>query len=501
MRAMKRSLSQPSALRQLLMVLAGAALLLVPGMLNQEPFLYRDTTTYFKGAETGVVRLLGESFALGRPAEVPDVPVDGNTGASLTSVEDGVVIAGRSVYYGVLVYASLLLGSLFVLAALQALIVSYVVHLTFGTLMPRAMNWFLPLMAVLAFATPLGYFTNLIMPDNLAPVAILIVAILFTRFAALGRLDRIGLLAILVLALLAHSSHLLLVALMLGFGAVLAMWRRRRLAWRDPALLLVSGALLVGFAGEQAFNLAARQMLGSAPLRLPHLSAHLVEMGPGTAYLDEHCPEAGFAICADRAKFPIVWTDFLFNPDPDNGVFAVADAERKRVISEEQVGFALAVLTDRPVETTGGFALSFVEQLSRFGIDEFYYDDETMESFATRLPAPEYRLVAQSAAAGSGEADLWLTRIAYLAAIASVLLIVALLWRLRGLGQDSHERVTACWLILFGIVANAAVCGIIASPYDRFQARVIGLLPLVTLMLAMTLREKVSAVRETSPVD
>ena len=121
MRAMKRSLSQPSALRQLLMVLAGAALLLVPGMLNQEPFLYRDTTTYFKGAETGVVRLLGESFALGRPAEVPDVPVDGNTGASLTSVEDGVVIAGRSVYYGVLVYASLLLGSLFVLAALQAL--------------------------------------------------------------------------------------------------------------------------------------------------------------------------------------------------------------------------------------------------------------------------------------------------------------------------------------------------------------------------------------------
>ncbi|WP_156840027.1 hypothetical protein [Novosphingobium aquimarinum] len=506
---MDRPSSHNTALRHLLVVLAGALLLLIPGLLNQEPFLYRDTTTYYKGAETGIVRLLGDRFSLGEPALADPATVDPARnlptvdGGALTSVDDGVVIAGRSVYYGVLVYAALWLGSLFYLAALQALIVSYVVHAFFRVLMPQALTLFLPLLALLSLATPLGYFTNLIMPDILAGAAIVIVAILLTRFAVLGLFDRVCLLAILVLALLGHSSHLLLVGLMLGLGIVLVArhgWRRLR----DPALLLIASALLVGFAGEQAFNFAARQMLGSAPLRLPHLSAHLVEMGPGTEYLDEHCPEAGFAICADRAKFPIVWTNFLFNPDPRNGVFAVADAPRKRAISDEQVRFAFAVLADRPLETMGGFSLSFLEQLGRFKLDELYYDADSFQTFATRLPASEFRRVARSAAAGHGVIEDWLTGSTYLVVLASLAIIAAMQWRLwrsqRAIGGD---LITASWLILFGVVANAAVCGIIASPFDRFQARVIWLVPLAALALAMAWRgqSRISAARETSPAD
>jgi hypothetical protein len=507
---MERPSSHSPALRHLLMVLAGALLLLIPGLLNQEPFLYRDTTTYYKGAETGIVRLLGDRFALGEPAladrEAVDPAGSAQTveGGALTSVDDGVVIAGRSVYYGVLVYAALLLGSLFYLAALQALIVSYVLHAFFRVLMPQALKLFLPLAALLSLATPLGYFTNLIMPDIFAGTAIVIVAILLTRFAVLSLFDRVCLLAILVLALLGHSSHLLLVALMLGLGIVLACRHGWRRPLRDPALLLIASALLVGFAGEQAFNFAARQMLGSAPLRLPHLSAHLVEMGPGTAYLDEHCPEADFAVCADRAKFPIVWTNFLFNPDPRNGVFAVADAPRKRAISDEQVRFAFAVLADRPLETMGGFSLSFLEQLGRFKLDELYYDADSLQTFATRLPAFEFRRVARSPAAGHGAVEDWLTRSTYLVVLASLVVIAAMQWRLwrvqRAIGGD---LATASWLVLFGVVANAAVCGIIASPFDRFQARVIWLVPLAAMALAMAWREqsRISAARETSPAD
>lgn len=492
---------QKSALRHVLMVIAGAFLLLIPGIVNQEPFLYRDTVTYYKGAETGIVRLLGEGFALGEPVSSDGTGGANGTGPTLTSVEDGVVIAGRSVYYGVLVYASLLLGSLFWLAALQALIASYVLQAFFRVLLPRALTWFLPLVAVLSLTTPLGYFACLIMPDIFAGCAIVIAAILFTRFAALGLFDKVGLLAILVLALLTHGSHLLLIALMLGLGIVLAVWRERRAPWRNPALLLVAAALLVGFAGEQAFNVAARQMLGSAPLRLPFLSAHLVEMGPGTKYLDEHCPEAGFAICDDRAKFPIVWTDFLFNPDPANGVFALADARRKREISEEQVRFALAVLADRPVETTGGFALSFVHQLGRFAVDELYYDDESIDSFRTRLPASEFRHVARSPAAGTGNVDLWLTRTTYLVVLASLVLIALAQARMRPVAPELRDLVAAVWLVLFGIVANAAVCGIIASPFDRFQARVIWLVPFAAAALVIAWRGQIRPARGTSPAD
>lgn len=475
-----------AAWRSLLRILAGALILLIPTAINRGPFLYRDTVTYIRGAEMGAVKVLGERFQL--PDPVPATSPDAGPSAGLTSVNQGVFIAGRSVYYGALLYAAILAGSLLLAVAAQALAVSFTIHTFFKAVRPIGTPGFLALLAGLSLATPLGLYTGLAMPDVFAGLAILIVATFACAFPALARGERLALFAILTFAMLAHSSHLVLGIGVSAIGVLVAARYLRDARWSMPALLVVA-AVLLGVAGERAFTHVATRVLGSPPLRLPHLSAHLVEMGPGTAYLNRHCGTPAFAICADRAKFPVYWESFLFSAAPREGVFALADPARKRRISDEQVRFAAAVWRDQPLAVTGGFARSFAEQAVRFRTQEFYYAPDVMEAFATRLPAAEYRRVLRTRAAGQGAWDTALTVSTYLLTIAGILVAVIALVRVRPASAEQRRVIAAAVTVLAGVLINALVCGVLASPYDRFQARVIWLVPLVAAALWAMLRK------------
>jgi formate/nitrite transporter FocA (FNT family) len=74
----------------------------------------------------------------------------------------------------------------------------------------------------------------------------------------------------------------------------------------------------------------------------------------------------------------------------------------------------------------------------------------------------------------------------------TVLGLAFLLWRwqarrrMAGVGDDDvskHEQ-TFAGLVVAGVLANAIVCGALASPADRFQARVIWLIPLLAVGMA-----------------
>jgi hypothetical protein len=302
--------------------------------------------------------------------------------------------------------------------------------------------------------------------------------------------------------MLSHSSHLPLAIALGGFGIAVAIRYLRERRWTAPTML-IAGAILIGFAGEFAFVQVATRMLGAAPLRLPHLSAHLVEMGPGTTYLNTHCPAAQFAICADRTKFPVYWEDFLFSTAPDRGVFGLADASRKQAISSEQVRFAVAVLGNQPAAVIGGFGLSFLQQVAMFRTDEIYYTPDVLEAFATRLPAKEYRRVLRSRAAAGGGMETYLTAATYILIIASMIATAVLLTRSRRMPRPwpaAHRKVLAAAMIIAaGVAINAAVCGIIASPYDRFQARVIWLVPVIAVALWSMLQDRDAATPARSP--
>ena len=464
---------------------------------NGQAFFYPDTPTYLRGAEMGASRLLGPAAL--KPW-LPAPQADTAQGASgpaasqppkrmkpLTSIEDKVVLAGRSVYYGALVYAGYLAGNMWLTVAVQALVVAYVLQLLMGRLWGFGSRRTIVVAAALSLLTPLGVYTGFLMPDVFAPLVILCIGTLAVYWQQLGRGHRWMLALILLFGLCAHASHVALAAMLLVM-ALAARWLNGR--WRGlsmAALVVTAGCIAGAVASEWAFGKAVTMAVGAPPLRLPHPMARLIDLGPGTAYLKQNCPRSGFAACAYLQNYPTAWDDFLFSTDPAKGAFALADVATKRRLSEEQLRFAGEVIRFDPAGVASGIGADVLRQLVNFRVDVTSYGSRGLAMFEGRVPDGIFANM-QASRAASEQAPLndWLTVSTYALGLASILVLVAGWMRSGGNAASSADAqrqlfVDFAWIVVAGVVANAVICATLASSMDRFQARVIWLLPFLAM--------------------
>lgn len=481
-------------LRRLLAQALAAMVLGLPAWWNGQPLFYPDTPTYLRGAEMGIARLAGP----GRipPWVAPATDATPATGAEaaparrLTAVNDKVVLAGRSVYYGALLYASHLAGSLWWTVAVQALVAAWVLHLLLVSLWGLGTPAYLGLVALLAAATPLAVYTGLLMPDVFAGLAVLAVAILAVHWRRLARTDRWLLAGLLLFALASHASHVAL-ALALLLWAMVLRWVRP--GWEGlslPAMGVVATCIVAALVAEWGFAQAVTRAVGAPPLRLPHLTARLVDMGPGTDYLRTHCRPTGgtnglqpYAACTFTANYPTAWTDFLFSTDPRRGAFALADAAAKRGLADEQVALALDVLRHDPAGVLGGMALDVPRQLTGFRVDVWGYGPRELAMYAGRIPDALFTGMKSSRGNGTAAVNDAFSVLSYAGMLAT--LGLALYWarrRRQGAPACVPQRMEqVAMLAIVGFVANALVCATLASPMDRFQARLAWLPSLLAL--------------------
>ena len=459
-----------------LALLATAALLCLAAILNGQPFLYPDTPAYLRRAETAVSKVPGADRIkpwMGEPSAAAG-PAASSAGAPAEN-ERTVNLAGRSVYYGALLYGAHLAGSLWLAVAAQALCVAAMLHLLIVRLWGFGRRHLLAAGAGLALLTPVAAFTGLLMPDVFAGLAILCSGVLVSYWNRLRRWERMGVAALLLFAIAAHTSHLALAASMLIF--VLAC-KLLRLGPRAPwaALVLMGGCVLGGVAAEWGFNQALKAAVGAPPVRLPHSMAHLVWMGPGTAFLRQNCPQARYVACDYVANFPTHWDDFLFSDEPSKGAFWLADAQAKRRMSEEQAAFVLDVLRFDPVGVARGLGAAVLEQLASFRVDIGHLVPGDLENlFAGRVPPDVLADLSRSRAARGDDFDDGLTGATY-AAVAGSLVLLA--WRRRSSAPAGPPGFSAFALVVvMGVLANALICAVFAAPLDRFQSRVIWLVP------------------------
>ncbi|WP_456306519.1 hypothetical protein, partial [Paracraurococcus ruber] len=267
---------------------------------------------------------------------------------------------------------------------------------------------------------------------------------------------------------------------------------------RRAPLLGLAACVAAGVAGEVAFGQAVTLALGQAPLRLPHLAGHLIEMGPGLDLLRAECgaAPAPFALCAYLDRLPVDWVSFLFDSDPARGVFGAADAATKRLISAEQTRFALAALAHDPWGTATGLLRDGLEQVVTFATPDVIYTPKRLDFFAHYFPAS----LAEAAPFTLLQTHPWIASaqaaLSYLSTALALAVTGLALARPGPAGRDPAWAglATLAWVVLAGLVVNGVVCGVLASPYGRFQARVIWLLPLVAIAL-VGLRLRASARR------
>ena len=129
-------------LRDVAALIAVALMLLWPAFVNGEPFYMADTPSYLRGADGAVHELTGASSAWSDELQkrfADGAPALKSAEAQHASAEPAVVLKGRSIYYGALLYAAQWLGNFWAVAILQALLCAVAIVSTVATIR-RAMG-------------------------------------------------------------------------------------------------------------------------------------------------------------------------------------------------------------------------------------------------------------------------------------------------------------------------------------------------------------------------
>jgi len=477
-----------------------------PAVTNGQPFFYPDTTAYVRGADLGISKVLGSRFAtdwakdqrriIKTPASA-DSRVDNAEQPPTGQRSDRrVVLAGRSIVYGVLLYLGEVFGGMWFAVAVQSLTATYLIFLLVTRTLALSFRCFLMTCVVLLIASTLPFVVSFLMPDLFAGLLILGFAILATGWNRLNRFELAATSGVLMFAVLAHSTCLILL-LGLTTAAVGYVAARDRSRWiRVRGLVVVAVACVAtAILWEGVFSFAVKRAFGSPPVRPPFITAKLVDL-LGKSAVSRVCQSNDFVVCRFQDRLPIGLEAFLWSEDERTGIFSIADLPTKQLLEREQIRFAFAIIPPNLLQFAGGIINDSVRQLPTFGLTQYSYSPSKMAFFEDRVPSHEFGVIASSLAARSYCYVVFGRTVLYVSTAMGVILVTVLLCgglsSRTSVDSDANSakrtwRIATC-ILLSGIILNAIICGGLSSVNDRFQARVIWLVQLSAVTGVCVLR-------------
>lgn len=394
------------------------------------------------------------------------------------------MLSGRSVYYGAFLYLSDFAGHLWPVVFIQSAVVLVAIALTLRSLALFTWSRLAAISLLLDALTSMPFFVSYLMPDIFAAITILAIANLLFLLSRKSYWTALLWTIFLTAALLFHVSHILMAIALLLFFVPVALIFHIKLS--RIGVIAIICALTVALAGEFVFNLSVKKMVGESPIRPPLLMARMIGDGPGYRYLLAACPTAGFTVCRFLPRLPIGIDEFVWDTDPDRGVFAASDPATRRSLSNEQYRFAWAVFRFDPFGELAAFLRDTGRQVTRIGYLEFNYDPSA-QFFNTHLPPAYFQAMTLTSAWKEDIPAKFLWLVAIITICLALLYIIYLL-----VVNRSRFMCNRTWVLVFclcsGIITNAAVCAL-SDTADRYEARVIWLIPFAAMLLELTYRQ------------
>ncbi|MFN4023772.1 MAG: hypothetical protein ACK4MQ_02975 [Hyphomonas sp.] len=499
-------------------------ILLLPAILNGRPFMFADFNQYFsigKGLIDNLAGLIGAGDP--PPAISPAETAPAPAGEEAESGYFLAIAAGRSPLYSLAAYGLTAFASVWLLPVLQAALTVWLVfrfvRCVGGT---RSHGFYLGAFAILSFLSPLGLHVNFLMPDIFGGLLVLAAALLiFDKSQSLP--ENLLLAALVSAAAFLHTANLMLAGA--AFVIAVILWRlppARGLVNARAPLYLAAAALLA--AGTMTgYRAAITIATGTAPGSPNFLAARVYADGPGRLHLEEACAAdpARYAHCVfaghDYAHHnELIWGGL---PGPEKPTFIDSPPELKRALQAEEREFVINAIAARPLMQTTASLGNFGEALFSVGIAEV---DEgavhVIQNFLgadpqalAHIPGMERCLDEPSACReGNMFKTIWrhLVGIASLMAMAGFAGILAAWYvahpdRRHALQLPSDRRWMIGMFLILMVLANAAICGMLSGVHDRYQARLVWVLPLMLLavlpQLKLALRDGPSGLAKESP--
>ncbi|MGB8365666.1 MAG: hypothetical protein ACLQUZ_08335 [Rhizomicrobium sp.] len=403
-----------------------------------------------------------------------------DTGAYLLEGLGRVFLAERSPVYSLFLRYAGAGASLWLVALLQAAMTAFVMVQTARAVAPKLGLWpLLGIAAGLVLLTGLPWYVGEIEPDCFTALVILSLFLLAFHEETLVGVRRAIVIAIAVLAIGAHPSDVLL-----GGGLVLALLAYRgavflahgtgwpRAAALRPFLCCVLGLCLVVASN---FNLTGKLFVSRAGPAF--VFARMLQDGIVMRLLDDTCPQSHYRLCGYKDVLPRTADQWLWGRDSPffkMDRFTGTSAESTRIIWDS--------LKRYPVFQAETALADAARQFTTFRTGDQIEPQEWILSRPLAQFIPGQMRAYLGARQQEGEIDFrpinrvhvslgWFA----LAGLA-IAIVLALVRRRR---RDAVLLV----FVLVALIGNAVICGALSNPHDRYQSRLLWLVPFALVLI------------------
>ena len=479
-------------------------LVTMPAILNGKPFLYYDSAQYFdigKAISNQVV-----SIVTGHDTEAatdgisgvlsPQSGSDAGTGTGKEPADEGglsAIAGGRSPVYSLIVYVLSSSLSTFAVVALQGLITSWVLfrflEMTIG---PGRSFLKVGLVAGLSFLTPLGFHVGFVMPDIFGGLFVASSLILmFDRH--LSQLNTYCLVALIAVSATMHTTIIPLGMVLVVLTLLIRLLPERSKLVAMSAAGWIGASLIMAILLQTGYGIAAKQSTGDEVRSPPYLLARVIADGPGERFLNERCSGGGYTVCDFRGIDFVDHNDFLWGGSGAKINFSTSDKITREELKEEELAFVGEVVLTYPIQQFLASLNNAIKQFTSVGIPETSIGVERIildPSFANAEILNHQPGISSCREASRGcrfdnpIRKSWGMTVHY----STLALILSLLvWTIREIyfAHSSSQKDAGVMLAFISgtfltvLVANAAVCGILSAPHDRYQARLAWICALV----------------------
>lgn len=384
----------------------------------------------------------------------------------------------RSSVYSLFLEATSARASLWIVAALQCVVIAFLMTEFARAVRPAMSAWTLALTGVLlAAVTGMSWYAAQIEPDCFTAAAV--IGLYLLLFHDLG-VWRNGLIVFATaLAIAVHASHVGVAAGLLLAAALTQLPPiRRRLGanFPTPKFALAIASFVLAIATIFACNYVMTGQFFFNRAGAVFLAARMMEDGLVEPVLDETCPQSGYALCRYKDRLPARADDWLWDTSTfvQLGGFKGLRAESASIVAQS--------IRREPLANLGAALHDSAAQFV-----QFQTGDGIVKQKWVRVP--KYGIViplkAERGAAGLHDSVSAFLPLNFLHVPIGFFSLAALFWLL----WDAHRnrdwrRGLLIGFVLLALAGNASVCGVFSGPHGRYQSRMMWLATFTVVLVA-----------------
>jgi len=401
-----------------------------------------------------------------------------DTGGYLARWYEGYLVPSRSTVFGL--YLHFGEHSYFWLnLAIQALTTMWILQVTLRVL-GLARPWRLfGLYLVLALTTALPWLASMLLTDIFAGLSVLSLFVLVLQGDRVSGPEKAALFVFTAFATATHSATM---AVLLGLCCV-GWIARPFLRGRIPLAHLAQGTLTIAAGAGMLLsaNFALSGHVAWTPGGSAIAFARMLQDGIVTRYLNDHCATQHFKLCPYRDELPETADDFLWSRET---VFNKLG--RFPGMGDEMGYIAVHALAEYPLWQAEAALLAMGEQMLEVATGENTDPPTTPHTYGIihRYMPEQLKLMnaahQQTGFLTFGPINLIHVPIALISTALVFAMLIAAAVRRR---IDDVTLLTAT--VCLALLGNAAICGIISGPHDRYGSRLVWIATCAVTIAAM----------------